>query len=176
MLINFYSFDYLRAYIYIANNLEGHILRHRCIYSPPPIRQTACLSMPGLRGCRVASAMGWGRSGQSAAPSPAPHPAQTRKPVNTNQPHLARAESNFPGPSSDHRSAAFPAGVQQVPPPGTGKAGNPLRISRLNAFPENSHPEALACKLYLSVLVLHFIRTYFHHQLFGGGEAVVTSQ
>ena len=27
-LTNFYSFDYLRAYIYIVNNLEGHILRH----------------------------------------------------------------------------------------------------------------------------------------------------
>lgn len=28
MLTNFYSFAYLRAYIYIVNNLEGRILRH----------------------------------------------------------------------------------------------------------------------------------------------------
>lgn len=27
-LTKFYGFDYLRAYIYIVNNLEGRILRH----------------------------------------------------------------------------------------------------------------------------------------------------
>lgn len=129
MSANFYSFDYLRQCIYIVNNLEGHIIRHCCI-SPHKansvLLHARSAGMPGGIGCR------WGSLGQSTSPSPASHPLQTRKLVHTNQPHLARAELNFPSSSSAHHRGAFPrsalAGahlgpLQHLYPTGRGRLG-----------------------------------------------------